>query len=85
MLNTRPIVKNVVSMVVAIGTGKAISSIIENAVKTETVKDKVTNKVAAYTLGGMVGEQASKYTDAKIDAIYDFIEELKAQGNPTAE
>jgi len=78
--------KRLTSLIVGVGTGKIISSIIKNNVAPEKLTDKVAIACASYVLGAMVADAASNWTDAKIDeAVNWWNENVRGKKEPETE
>lgn len=75
-------VKKTVNFVVAIGTGKIISDIIENNTNPETATDKVTYMAGSYALAGLVAHETSSYTDRKIDELVEKLNLVAKEDQP---
>lgn len=60
-------VRNAVSVVVGIGTGKIVGQIIKNNITPETLRDKVTVTAASWAIGAMVGSATKKFTEKEFD------------------
>lgn len=67
--------KAIVSTIVGIGTGKIVTSIVQNNTDPETITDKVTITSSGVVLGMMAADISKRYTDAKIDDIVAFVKE----------
>ena len=61
--------KNVTTIVVGLGVGTIVKTIIRDNVIPATATQKVTVGAGTIVLAMMVGDATSNYTDAKIDAI----------------
>ena len=77
------VVKKIVSTAVGFAAGSVITSIIKNNTNPETTQEKVATAVGSYALGSMVGDVASRYTDAKIDHYASMINEMRNVNTPT--
>ncbi len=66
------IAKKAVSLVIGSGTAKIVGGIIRNNTDPETITDTVTIAAAQVTIGMMVADAASRYTDEKIDELLSW-------------
>ncbi len=68
-MNKIEITKNVVNLVVGLGTTTIVKSIIKNNTTQETVTDQVTVAAGSLVLGSMAVDATKQHTDAKIEEI----------------
>lgn len=66
-MDSLDITKKVASFIVAAGTGKIVTAIIQNNVEPEKIYQKVEIIAAGIVIGGMAKDATKTYTDAKID------------------
>lgn len=79
MSNVVNVAKLAVSTTVGIGTSRIVKAIITNNVSTDAmgVVEETTTIAASYVLGAMVADATKKYTDAKVDAIANWVTEKR--------
>jgi hypothetical protein len=63
------IAKRATSIIVGFGTGKVVSSVIQNNTDPEKAIDKVAIAAASYVLGAMLADKTKAWTDEKIDEL----------------
>lgn len=71
-MSKRDIAKKMTAFVVGAGVTKIVAGVIANNTAPTRVTDKVSIVAAAFVLGGIAADAASKYTDSQIDKIVDF-------------
>jgi heme O synthase-like polyprenyltransferase len=77
--------KRVVTVIVALGTSRIISGIINNNAAPQTNIEQITVRAAGYVVGAMAADAMKKYTDAKIDEIVSWCEKEKTKKEKTIE
>jgi hypothetical protein len=68
-------------IIVQLGTGKIVHTIIRNNVTPEKKIDQITVPAASFVLGGIVAESASKYTDRLVDEVRGLVNAVKQLKN----
>lgn len=63
------VIKLITTILVTIGSGKIVNSIVANNVPITGPVTKVAVKVTAFAVGGMIAKETSAYTDKQIDEI----------------
>ena len=66
-MNKTDIAKNIVNLVVGLGTVKIVTGIIQHNTEKKTVTDKVAINSAGVVAGLMASDATQSYTDNKID------------------
>lgn len=66
------VAKKAVSLTVGFGTSAIIGSAIKNNTAPDNTADKVAMPVAAVALAWMISDVTKKFTDAKMDELYDW-------------
>ena len=66
-MSKRDIAKKMTAFVVGAGVTKIVAGVIANNTAPTRVTDKVSIVAAAFVLGGIAADAASKYTDSQID------------------
>ena len=69
-MNNLSMFKAVVGFVASAGAGKVVSNIVKATTPSDISKiNKVLLAVGSFAIGGIVGDQASKYVGEQIDAV----------------
>lgn len=87
MTTKTDIAKQVVSIVVGIGTSKIVAGVIKNNTDPDKLTDKVAIAAASVVLGGIIAERTRVYTDAQIDKFIESCQKIvlkvKNASNPS--
>lgn len=71
------LLKTATRVVVSLGSGAIVGTIVKNNLPDPTTINKITVPVSTFALGGVVGSKAGQYTDAFIDDIALVVEKIK--------
>lgn len=71
-------IKLAAQFVIGASVSKVINDVITNNTDPETTIDQIEITVGSAALGWMVSDMAKEWTDTKIDAVAEKIEEIKA-------
>lgn len=75
-MEIKAVIKKTVSVVVGIGVGHIVKSIIEKNVECENVAQTVTVSAASMAIGYAAAEAVSVHTDSLIDEIEESFKEI---------
>lgn len=81
-LTPRDIAKKVAVAVVKYGCSTIVYTTIKNQVQPERIDHKIAVGAASMALGGVVSNAAAKYVEAKVDDLFDKIDELMTPKDP---
>lgn len=79
------IAKAIVSLIVGAGTSQIVKDIVKNNTDPENIYQKVTIFLGAIAIGGVVAQQAQKYSDEKIDGIIRIWQQVIEKTEETTE
>lgn len=84
--NTQNLVKGVVTLATSVSTYAVTTAVIKNNLAPgETKAQKAMIATGSYVIGQTVAERTRRWTDTKVEQIFDAIDEIKGQVNKAKE